>query len=129
MGLQKLNRNIILCTFAALIAFSSNAISSDARTVTACFQVVHLQNISNTSFYMPAITDAASTANGLIFGLPQIKYLKSVPSEEVDDCFGTQRFCCAVFTEASAGTPATVPIIIIGGIPARWVVTSVQFHQ
>ncbi|WP_126248112.1 hypothetical protein [Chitinophaga rhizosphaerae] len=124
-------KKVNFCLLFAFIIIAMTAFSSKSefRTITACFPVVVLQNIPGTSLYVPAQTDAAATANSLIFGASQIKYLRHLPSGDGDDCFGTSQFCCVRFTEAPASTPSTVPILNIGGILARWVVTSVEFHD
>lgn len=128
MKIAKLSFALVIAVLAIGVSFAANANKLGKRTITACYQTVLLQDAPNANTYAPAQTDLAAFAQGKII-TNQIKFLKQLPSIERDDCDLTQRFCCVTFTEAPAGTPATVPTLLIAGVNAKWVVNTIQYHN
>ncbi|WP_126248110.1 hypothetical protein [Chitinophaga rhizosphaerae] len=125
---KKLNFSVVFTSLAIVISVAANANALGSRTITACYENFILQNASGSITYSPATSDLSSTVNSWVV-TNQVKYLKGVPTILRDDCNETARFCCAHFTEAPAGTPATVPTITINGVTAKWVVHSIVFHN
>lgn len=128
MKIIRINYYLIFSIIIVLCTLTASAEKLEYRTITACYSTVLLQNASNTSTYAPAQTDLASFVTNKIT-TNQIKFLKQLPSNEVTDCGETHSFCCARFTEAQLGTPATVPTLKIGTVTAQWVVASIEFHN
>ncbi|WP_126248120.1 hypothetical protein [Chitinophaga rhizosphaerae] len=128
MKIAKLSFALVIAVLAIGVSVAANANKLGKRTITACYEVVLLQNSANSATYAPAQTDLASFVNTQVV-TNQIKFLKQAPSTINDVCNETDRFCCAIFTEAPAGTPATVPNVTIGAVTAKWVVQSIKLHN
>ncbi|WP_126248118.1 hypothetical protein [Chitinophaga rhizosphaerae] len=130
MKTVKFTFQVAFAVLAIGFTLTANASKIGKRTVSACYRLITVQNAANSFSFTFSDTDFAWYVDQQIFGF-QYKYLKTIPAFSIptEFCYETQRFCCATFTEAPVGTPATVPFITIGGITAKWVVESVYYHD